>query len=124
VNWIMVIAGALLGAPLRYLTDKAVQVNHDTVFPWGTLAVNVAACTGLGFLTGATAAVAVPASLQHLIGPGLCATLSTYSTFSFETIQLAENGSKLYATANAAVSIITGLGTAYIGGAIATATLL
>ena len=40
----LVIAGAVVGAPLRYLTDRAVQARHDTVFPWGTFTVNVVGC--------------------------------------------------------------------------------
>jgi CrcB protein len=118
VNWLMVIAGALVGAPLRYLTDRAVQARHDTVFPWGTFTVNLAASALLGFLTGAAA---VPASLQHLIGPGLCAALSTYSTFSFETLRLLETGAKFFAAANVVVSVVAGLGAALLGGAVAQA---
>ncbi|MEU1295836.1 CrcB family protein [Streptomyces sp. NPDC005840] len=121
MNWLMVIAGAIIGAPLRYLTDRAVQARHDTVFPWGTFSVNIAACAGLGFLTAAATATTVPTELQHLIGPGLCATLSTYSTFSFESLRLAEAGAKYFAAANALVSIVAGLGTAYLTTALATA---
>ncbi|WP_405591047.1 fluoride efflux transporter FluC [Streptomyces sp. NBC_01190] len=123
MNWLMVIAGAVVGAPLRYLTDRAVQSRHDTVFPWGTFTVNIAACAGLGFLTGAATATTVPQSVQHLIGPGLCATLSTYSTFSFESLRLAETGSRYFALANAGVSVVAGLGTAYVGAALAQAVL-
>ncbi|MEU5757037.1 CrcB family protein [Streptomyces sp. NPDC047829] len=123
MNWLMVIAGAIVGAPLRYLTDRAIQARHDTVFPWGTFSVNIAACAGLGFLTAAATATTVPAALQHLIGPGLCATLSTYSTFSFESLRLAETGAKYFAAANALISIAAGLGTAYLTTALATALL-
>ncbi|WP_329138720.1 CrcB family protein [Streptomyces sp. NBC_01476] len=121
MNWLMVLTGAVVGAPLRYLTDRAVQARHDTVFPWGTFTVNIAACAGLGFLTGAATATTVPQALQHLIGPGLCATLSTYSTFSFESLRLAETGSRYFAFANAGVSIVAGLGTAYVGAGLAQA---
>lgn len=55
MNWLLVVAGAVVGAPLRYLTDRAVQSRHDSVFPWGTFAVNVAGCLILGLLTGAVA---------------------------------------------------------------------
>ncbi|RSS37703.1 fluoride efflux transporter CrcB, partial [Streptomyces sp. WAC07061] len=41
MNWLLVVAGAVVGAPLRYLTDRAVQARHDSVFPWGTFVVNV-----------------------------------------------------------------------------------
>lgn len=33
MNWLLVIIGAAVGAPLRYLTDRAVQLRHDSVFP-------------------------------------------------------------------------------------------
>ncbi|MFF0740515.1 fluoride efflux transporter FluC [Streptomyces sp. NPDC004111] len=112
MNWLMVIVGAAIGAPARYLTDRAIQASHHTGFPWGTFTVNLVACAGLGFLTGA--ATAVPAALQDLIGPGLCATLSTYSTFSFESVRLAETGAASLAAANAAASIPAGLGAAYL----------
>jgi CrcB protein len=115
----MVITAALIGAPLRYLTDRAIQTRHHTVFPWGTFTVNLAACVGLGFLTGAATATAVPAALQYLIGPGLCATLSTYSTFSYETLRLAQTGAKFFAAANAIVSVLAGLAAALLGSALA-----
>jgi CrcB protein len=54
----------------------------------------------------------------------LCATLSTYSTFSFETLRLAETSSKFFAAANAIVSVIAGLGTAYLCTALAQALLM
>ncbi|MFI8219320.1 fluoride efflux transporter FluC [Streptomyces sp. NPDC085932] len=119
MNWLMVVVGAAVGAPLRYLVDRAVQARHGGVFPWGTVAVNLAACTVLGFLTGAATATAVPPALQHLVGPGLCATLSTYSTFSFETLRLAETGAKPSAVANVVLSVVAGLGAAFLGGAAA-----
>ncbi|MDX6354210.1 MAG: fluoride exporter, partial [Streptomyces sp.] len=84
MNWLLVIAGAMVGAPLRYLTDRAVQSRHDSVFPWGTFAVNVAGCLILGVLTGAATEGAASAHLQLLIGTGLCGALTTYSTFSYE----------------------------------------
>lgn len=119
MNWLMVITGALIGAPSRYLVDRAVQGKHSSLFPWGTLAVNLIACAGLGFLTGVATATAVPPELQHLIGPGLCATLSTYSTYSFETVRLLETGQRLLAAANAVGSILAGIGFAFLGSLLA-----
>lgn len=37
---LLVALGAAVGAPLRYLVDRAVQARHDSLFPWGTFAVN------------------------------------------------------------------------------------
>lgn len=60
MNWLLVIVGAAVGAPLRYLTDRAVQSRHDSVFPWGTFVVNVSGSLILGLLTGAVAAAPPP----------------------------------------------------------------
>lgn len=115
MNWLLVIAGATVGAPLRYLTDRTIQSRHDSVLPWGTFAVNVTGCLILGLLTGA----ALSPHLQLLLGTGLCGALTTYSTFSYETLRLAEQGARLYSLLNVLVSVIAGLGAAFAGVAIA-----
>jgi CrcB protein len=115
VNWLLVIAGAAVGAPLRYLTDRAVQRRHDTVFPWGTFAVNVAGCLILGVLTGAVSYGAASHSVQSLVGIGLCGALTTYSTFSYETMRLAESGAKFFAAANVVAGVVAGLGAVLVG---------
>ncbi|NEB77250.1 fluoride efflux transporter CrcB [Streptomyces sp. SID14478] len=121
MNWLLVIAGAMVGAPLRYLTDRAVQARHDTVFPWGTFTVNVAGSLVLGLVTGAVAAGAASSQLQLLLGTGLCGALTTYSTFSYETLRLAETGARFYAAANVLGSVAAGLGAAFAGAALAQA---
>jgi CrcB protein len=115
VNWLLVIVGGMVGAPLRYLTDRAVQTRHDTVFPWGTFAVNVVGCLILGLLTGAVAAGTAGSHLQLFLGTGLCGALTTYSTFSYETLRLTETGAGFYAAANVLVSVTAGLGAAFAG---------
>ncbi|MFD4941490.1 fluoride efflux transporter CrcB [Streptomyces sp. NPDC058239] len=115
MNWLLVIVGAAVGAPLRYLTDRAVQSRHDTVFPWGTFAVNVTGSLILGLLTGAVAAGAASSHLQLLIGTGLCGALTTYSTFSYETLRLAEDGAKFYAAVNVVAGVVAGLGAVFAG---------
>jgi CrcB protein len=121
VNWLLVMAGAMVGAPLRYLTDRAVQARHGTVFPWGTFTVNVAGCLVLGTLAGAATHGAASASVQLLVGTGLCGALTTYSTFSYETLRLAENGARLLAAANVLAGVVAGLGAAFLGTALADA---
>ncbi|MGW2645839.1 fluoride efflux transporter CrcB [Streptomyces sp. NPDC001393] len=121
MNWLLVIAGAVVGAPLRYLTDRAVQARHDSVFPWGTFVVNVTGCLVLGLLTGAASAGAAGPHLQLFLGTGLCGALTTYSTFSYETLRLAEAGSGLYAAFNIVASLVAGLAAAFAGGSLAAA---
>ncbi|MDQ0954656.1 CrcB protein [Streptomyces phaeochromogenes] len=121
MNWVLVILGGMVGAPLRYLTDRAVQSRHDTVFPWGTFTVNVVGCLILGTLTGAAVAGAASSHLQLLLGTGLCGALTTYSTFSYETLRLTEGGARLYAAANVIASVTVGLGAAFAGVSVAEA---
>lgn len=110
---LMIALGAGLGAPARYLTDRCVQSRHDTVFPWGTLSVNLVASLALGIVTGVGAHLSTDLAL--LIGTGFCGALSTYSTFSYETLRLLQNGARFYAAANVAVSLVAGIGAAALG---------
>lgn len=118
---LLVVAGAVVGAPLRYLADLLVQSRHDTVFPWGTLTVNVSGSLILGAVAGAVSGGA-PLWLLTLAGTGFCGALTTFSTFGFETVRLVEDGSMLEAVLNSAVSLLIGL-VACAGGWVLTASL-
>jgi fluoride exporter len=111
VTVLLVALGAAVGAPLRYLTDRFVQSRHDSVFPWGTFAVNVAGSLLLGLLVGLPASGPVAA----LAGTGFCGALTTYSTFSYETLRLAQDGARFYAAANVVANVVAGLGAAFVG---------
>jgi fluoride exporter len=75
--------------------------------------VNVVASLGLGVLVGA--ASRVDPQIAALVGTGFCGALSTYSTFSYETIGLIGEGARLYAVANVALSLVAGIGAAALG---------
>jgi len=113
MTWLFIAAGAALGAPARYLTDRAIQARHDSTFPWGTFTVNVVGSFILGAL-GASASHLNPAFVAGL-GVGFCGALTTYSTFGYETLQLARDGARLLAAANAVGSVLAGLGAATLG---------
>jgi CrcB protein len=121
VNLLLVIIGAAVGAPLRYLTDRAVQSRRSGPFPLGTLTVNIVASLVLGFVTGGVANAAVSHQVQLAIGTGLCATLSTYSTFAFETVRLLQNGERRAAVSNVVVSLVVGIAAAFAGVGLANA---
>ncbi|WP_406633764.1 fluoride efflux transporter CrcB [Amycolatopsis sp. WGS_07] len=107
---LLVFLGAAVGAPMRYLTDRAVQSRHQSLFPWGTFTVNLLGCVLLGGLAGA--GTALPAAVYSLLGTGFCGALTTYSTFSYETVRLVERRSYFAAAANVVVSIAAGVGAA------------
>ena len=120
---LLVLLGGAVGAPLRYLTDLAIQSRHDSVFPWGTFGVNVIGSFVLGCVASAVYAAAWPAWVLTLAGTGLCGALTTFSTFGYETVRLLEDGSTLTAVANCLASLLVGL-VACAGGFAAVAALV
>ncbi|WP_026401611.1 fluoride efflux transporter CrcB [Actinomadura rifamycini] len=109
MSWLLVVAGGMVGAPLRYAVDRAVRARTGSGFPWGTFAANMLGCLVLGALTGAAMRGAAADSVRLLVGTGLCGALTTYSTFSYETVRLAESGARLPAAANAVAGVAAGL---------------
>ena len=118
---LLVLVGGALGAPLRYLTDLFVQSRHDSVFPWGTFAVNVVGSLVLGATAGAVATAGGPAWVLTLVGTGFCGALTTFSTFGFETVRLVEDGSLLEAALNVSASLVVGMGACIAGWSLAAA---
>ncbi|MFB8003569.1 fluoride efflux transporter FluC [Nocardia sp. NPDC056000] len=86
-----------------------------------TFTVNAVGCLILGALTGAVTAGAADAHLQLPVGTGFCGTLTTYSTFSYESLRLAQTRARFYAAANVVASIVTGLGAIFLGSTVAQA---
>ena len=119
--FLFVCLGAAIGAPARYLTDRAVQARHDSVLPWGTMTVNVVGSTVLGLLVGLGHGHHVPTWVSLAVGTGFCGALTTYSTFSYETLRLYETGARLYAALNVALSLVAGLAAAFAGVALGSA---
>lgn len=112
---LLVAAGGAVGAVLRYLVDRAVQQRHDSVFPWGTFTVNAAGSALLGLLVAGASRGVVPAQVLMLLGVGFCGALTTYSTFAYETVRLAEAGSRFLAATNVLATVATTLGAVTLG---------
>jgi CrcB protein len=105
----------MIGAPARYLADRAIQARHDSVFPWSTLAINVAGSALLGFLLGAQHHLGLPDSVVLLLGTGFSGGLTTFSTFGYETIRLLEDGAIAEAGLNVLGSLVAAVAAAWLG---------
>jgi CrcB protein len=105
--------GAAVGAPLRYLIDRALQARLQGRFPWGTFAVNVLGSLVVGVLAGAAAEL--PAVAGPALGIGFCGALTTYSTFSYETLRLLERRESLVGTVNVVGSVLACVAAAALG---------
>src|SRR5262249_10703339 len=113
VTVLLVLVGGAVGAPARYLIDLVVQRLHSPEFPWGTWAVNVLGSFVLGLITAAGSSWAVT-----LVGSGFCGAFTTFSTFGYETVRLAEEGESPAAVANVVLSLTVGLAAAALGWAL------
>lgn len=108
------VAGAL-GAPARYLLDGFVQDRSRGSFPWGTFVVNVTGCFMLGVLTGLTVHHGFRGAPRVWLATGLCGAFTTFSTFTWESVRLVEEGEVLQAVWNVAGSVAAGLVAAAAG---------
>jgi CrcB protein len=120
---LLVLLGGALGAPVRYVVDLMVQSRHDSVMPWGTFVVNAAGSLVLGATAGGVAAAGGPDWVLAMAGTGFCGALTTFSTFSFETVRLAEEGALRAAAVNVAGSVLVGAAACAAGWSVATALL-
>lgn len=113
--WLSLSVAGALGAPLRYLVDGAVQRRSGGMFPWGTLAVNVCGSFLLGILAGLVLHHDLSVTWKVVLGSGLCGALTTFSTFSYETVRLLQSGTMGAAVRNVTLTLSTGAAAAALG---------
>ena len=100
-----------LGSIARFALDGGIAARAGRDFPWGTLTVNVSGAFALGLLAGAT----VSADAIRLSGTGLLGAFTTFSTWALESHRLGEDGRLRLGAANFAVSLLLGVGAAWLG---------
>jgi fluoride exporter len=117
--WIGFLVAAALGASIRYLLDRLVQDRTNEEFPWGTCVINVSGSFVLGSISGLVLYHGFTTDVRLVIGTGFCGGYTTFSTFTFETIRLAEGGLTGAAVRNIVVNTAGGLLAAGTGLALA-----
>lgn len=112
--WVCV-AGAA-GTGTRYLVAQWAGSRLGAVFPYGTLAVNVAGCFLIGLVMQLAVSLAsFPVNLRFALTTGFLGGLTTYSSFTYETTKLAEEGAWGAAGLNFVVTTVGGFGAAVLG---------
>ena len=116
--------GSAIGGMTRFLLGSAIQHRAGTGFPLGTFIINVTGSLLVGFLLRyALGTPAVSAELRALLTTGFCGGYTTFSTFSFETAVLLEDGDHRQAALYVSLSVIVGLLATFLGFAAARAVL-
>jgi CrcB protein len=112
------LAGSL-GALVRFVADSAIRARSAAVLPTGTITINLTGSFLLGVLTGLVVFHAAPSTLTLVAGTGFCGGYTTFSTASFETVRLAQEGRIGQAATNAIVTLLGALTAATTGMALA-----
>jgi CrcB protein len=117
--WVGFVAAAAVGAPLRYLVDGYIGDRVEGIFPWGTFVINASGSLLFGVLSGLALYHAFPQTSKVILGTGFCGSYTTFSTFSFETVRLVEEGALRQAFRNAFGTLVVCAGAAVLGLALA-----
>jgi fluoride exporter len=116
VTYLLIAIFGALGAISRYALDGWISDLTHGQFPWGTLAVNLIGAFCLGVLVALTTErfVAAP-EWRTALGIGFLGSFTTFSTYAYETVRLAEEGALTLAFLNASAMVVVGLLAAYLG---------
>jgi CrcB protein len=117
---VSVAIGGAAGSVARYLLSGALQERSGSLFPIGTLVVNVSGCLAIGFLMRLVLGTGqFSPAVRALLTTGFCGGFTTFSTFAWETIGAVEEGAWRRAAAYSAGSVVLGLGAVWLGSAAA-----
>lgn len=118
-----VASGGALGAVARYAASGWVQGATAGFFPWGTFAVNVTGSFVLGFAVVWLHATVASPEARQFVTIGMLGSFTTFSTYSYETVEMLRDGAWLRAGGYALGSLLLGLAAVAAGAALA-ATLI
>ncbi len=113
--------GGALGALARYGISGWVYDRMGESFPWGTLVVNLVGCLALGLVIRWLQVSAVSPEVRPFLTIGVLGAFTTFSTFSYETVALLQEGQWLRAGLYMGGSVVLGLIAMVAGMALATA---
>ncbi|HTT67649.1 MAG TPA: fluoride efflux transporter CrcB [Gemmatimonadales bacterium] len=114
--YVWVAIGSAAGGVLRFLLGTLIQQKTGSTFPVGTLAINVTGSLVLGFVVRyALATPAIGPEFRALLTAGLCGGYTTFSTFSYESVALIEEGAYHRAAWYVGLSVVLSLAATFIG---------
>ena len=107
--WAGVALGSAAGGVLRYAVVDAITAVADPRFPWGTLVVNVSGSLAIGLVAAAASPdsrMALSPAVRHALMGGVLGGYTTFSSFSLQTLVLAQTGETGAALLNVLGSVV------------------
>ncbi|MGE0109918.1 MAG: fluoride efflux transporter CrcB [Bdellovibrionales bacterium] len=123
-SYIFIAIGSALGGIARFWCAEWAATSFDDTFPWGTMLVNIIGSFLIGFfatLTGPDGRVLVRQEHRQFVMIGLCGGFTTFSSFSLQTLTLAQSGNWAHAGANVVLSVSLCLFSVWLGHMVAAA---
>ncbi|MDO6619240.1 MULTISPECIES: fluoride efflux transporter CrcB [unclassified Shewanella] len=114
-NIMFVALGGSIGAVFRYLISIFMLQLFGSSFPFGTLLVNVLGSFLMGVVYAIGQASQLSPELKAMIGVGLLGALTTFSTFSNETLLLMQEGLFAKAILNVLLNVVLCIFMVYVG---------
>lgn len=125
-TYLAVMAGGAVGTALRMALSNWIADRMAHAFPLGTLVVNISGCFIIGLfggLTGPSSPLLVSPLIRQAVMIGVLGGYTTFSSFSLQTLTLANDGEWLYAGLNIVLSVVLCLAAVWLGSVVANAVL-
>ena len=105
-NILLVFLGGGIGSLARFGVSEIVKSNFKSSFPIATLCSNILSCLILALMVGMfSGKMDENPAIKTLVIVGVCGGFSTFSTFSFETVESMRAGNMMFAIANILISV-------------------
>jgi CrcB protein len=113
---LLISVGAVLGANARYWFGLWAAQKWGAAFPWGTFLINLSGSLVLGFfMTLATQRLLIDPRWRLMLGVGFLGAYTTFSTYTYESLELISQGQWAAGLANLLGSALAGLFAAAVG---------
>jgi CrcB protein len=124
ITYLWIAVGGALGSVARFGCSSLIAGWFGQTFPLGTLVVNVLGSFVIGFfagLTGPDGRLLVPGDVRQFVLVGICGGFTTFSSFSLQTLTLAQDGEYVRVGLNVAGSVVLCLVSVWLGAVAAAA---